>query len=240
MDITQAIEASRMGRLLFISPHLDDAAFACGRLLASVSDAVVGTVFAGAPPPDAPLTEWDRASGFQAGDDVIATRREEDRQALAILGAWPLWLTLQDRQYGLPPELDEVVGQLHGMLMQCEPGAVFFPLGLFHSDHRLTREAAVALVHACSGCQWFAYEDALYRNLPGEREDGLAALEQSGMALRPARFAELPDAIARKRRAVDCYGTQLRALASPGRPGQADPTEVEAYWQVIPTADRPS
>ena len=37
------------GRLLVISPHLDDAVFACGRLIASHPSCVVVTVFAGLP-----------------------------------------------------------------------------------------------------------------------------------------------------------------------------------------------
>lgn len=234
MELPAPLEATRLGRLLFVSPHLDDAVFACGRLLASAPDAIVGTLFAGTAPPGTPLTEWDRAGGFQPGDDVVARRREEDRKALARLGAWPLWLNLPDRQYGPEPPLDEVVGQLLGLLVQCEPAAVFFPLGLFHSDHRLTRQAAIVLVQACSGCHWFAYEDALYRNLPGQRDDGLAALRRAGLALRPARFTEAADAAARKQDAVACYGSQLRALATPGRPGMADLAGAETYWQVGP------
>lgn len=228
------LEAARMGRLLFISPHLDDAAFACGRLLASAADAIVATVFAGAPSPALPLSEWDRASGFQPGDNVVGHRREEDRQALALLGAWPLWLELQDCQYAPAPACDHVAMQLLQLLVQCEPAAVFFPLGLFHSDHRLVRQAAIVLTKACSGCHWFAYEDALYRRLPGERENGLAALRAAGLALHRIRFAETDDAAARKQRAVACYRSQLQALATPGRTGDGDLAGAEGYWQVSP------
>lgn len=229
-------EASRLGRILIISPHLDDAVFACGRLLASVPDAIVGTVFAGSRSALAELTEWDCCAGFQRGDDVVMQRREEDRQALACLGAWPLWLELQDRQYGPEPHLDEVVGQLLGLLKQCTPDTVLFPLGLFHADHQLTRQAASVLVPACSGCGWFAYEDALYRRLPGLRDEAIAAMQQAGLSLVPARFIEAEDAARRKGCAVACYASQLRALATPGRPGTADLHEAEAYWQVMPAS----
>lgn len=231
------IEAVGMGRLLFISPHLDDAAFACGRLLASVSDALVATLFAGAPAPCSALTEWDRAAGFEAGDDVVARRREEDRQALGQLGAWPLWLELRERQYGPEPSVDEVVDQLVRLLVQCEPDAIFFPLGLFHSDRQLTRQAASVLVHACSGCRWFAYEDALCRRLPAERDEAIVDLGRAGLALSAARFVEAPDAASRKERAVACYASQLRALATPGRPGNADLFAEEAYWLVRPAKE---
>ena len=218
------IEAASMGRLLFISPHLDDAAFACGRLVASVSDAIVATLSVGAPAPCSALIESDRA----AGDDVVARLQEEDRQVLSQLGAWPLWLEVQDRS------VDEVVEHLLRLLVQCEPDATFFPLGLSHADHQLTRQAASILVHASSGCRWFAYEDALYRRLPAQREEAIAELGRAGLALSPARFVEAPDAISRKERAIACYISQRRALATPDRPGIADLLADEAYWLVRP------
>lgn len=222
----------QLGRLLFISPHLDDAVFACGRLLASAPGAIVATVFAAPPAPGSALTEWDRASGFARADDAIACRREEDRRALVTLDAWPLWLDLPDSQYAPAPPLAEVVEHLRRLLVQCEPQAVFFPLGLFHADHHLTRDAVLTLLPACSGCHWFAYEDALYRRLPGEREAGMTSLVQAGLAPRAACFAEADGAAGRKRHAVACYESQLRALSTPGRPGHADLAADESYWWI--------
>lgn len=225
--------ACRWQRPLFISPHLDDAVFSCGCLLATLPDAMVATVFAGLPAAGE-LTDWDRAAGFRAGDEVVAMRREEDRQALAQLGAWPIWLDFLDRQYAPEPVLAEVVAAMHALLQQCEADAVFFPLGLFHSDHRLTRRAVSVFARHCSGCRWFAYEDALYRRLPGWREEAVAELAQSGLALQPASFVEAEEAAERKRRAVACYASQLRALATPGHSGTADLLAAEACWQVVP------
>lgn len=223
-------------RTLFVSPHLDDAVFACGRLLASAPGAVVATVFAGRPPASSGLTEWDRAAGFRPGDDVVGRRREEDRQALAGLGAWPLWLDFRDSQYGAAPSAEAVAEQLRRVCLQCEPQSVFFPLGLFHSDHFLTHAAALLLLGHCSGCRWFAYEDALYRRLPGLCEDRIAALRRAGYVLQRVRFAETPDAAAQKAAAVACYRSQLQALASPGRPGAADLDEAECCWRIRRTA----
>src|SRR5919106_5159209 len=75
-----------LGRVLVVSPHLDDAVFGCGELLAACPGSIVTTVFAGAPK-HSELTEWDAAAGFRAGQDVMAARREEDQQALTIVGA---------------------------------------------------------------------------------------------------------------------------------------------------------
>lgn len=237
-DLTQPIEFAADQRILFISPHLDDAVFACGRLLATFPGAVVGTVFAGRPPAGLGLSEWDRAAGFRAGDDVVGARREEDRRALTLLGAWPLWIDLVDAQYGSGESLDQVMAQLRQLFMQCLPEAVFFPLGLFHSDHRLCHEAALTLLDRCSGIRRFAYEDALYRRLPGLRDEKIAELERAGRAPRPVRFAEANDAAAKKRQAVACYRSQLKALVTPGRPGAADLAADEAFWHVGPAVLR--
>lgn len=219
-------------RPLFISPHLDDAAFSCGRLLASLPDAVVATVFAGVPPPGRELTDWDRAAGFERGDDVVAARRDEDRQALTRLAAWPVWLDFLDRQYAPEPAIAEVAAELHGLLRQCQADAVFFPLGLFHSDHRLTRRAALGFARACSGCDWFVYEDAWYRHLPGWQAEARAEFAQNGLALSPAQFTEADGAAARKREAVACYRSQLRALEARHGPGVNALDGAEIYWRL--------
>src|SRR4051812_4728612 len=78
--------------VMIVSPHLDDAVFGCGELLGARPGSVVVTVFAGAPPTYETVTEWDALAGFRAGDDVMAARRAEDRDALAVLGARPVWL----------------------------------------------------------------------------------------------------------------------------------------------------
>ncbi|NTV11490.1 MAG: PIG-L family deacetylase, partial [Zoogloea sp.] len=140
------LEPAGMGRILLISPHLDDGVFGCGRLLASAGAATVVTVFAGPPPPGAPLTEWDRSAGFVPGDDVIAARREEDRRALDILGAVPRWLEFSDSQYGPGPQPADVAPQLEAEVAACGPDAVLFPFGLFHSDHAITHQAALLVM----------------------------------------------------------------------------------------------
>ena len=91
-----------------VSPHLDDGVFSCGALLAARPGSVVVTALAGRrgvalPPKWEGVTPWDAACGFAPGDDVIAARRAEDREALSILGASPVWLDFPDAQYGPSP-----------------------------------------------------------------------------------------------------------------------------------------
>jgi len=54
-------DAALLGRVLAVSPHLDDAVLSTGRLLAACAGAVVVTVLAGFPEPGLALTDWDRA-----------------------------------------------------------------------------------------------------------------------------------------------------------------------------------
>jgi LmbE family N-acetylglucosaminyl deacetylase len=215
--------------LLVISPHLDDAVFSTGGRLAAHPDAVVVTVFAGHPPAG-PLTPWDIDCGFAAGDDVIGRRREEDRRALALLGARPRWLDFTDSQYGPSPAPAAVAAALAAVVRRERARRVLFPLGLFHSDHRLVSDAALTLIAAHPDIEWEAYEDVPYRTLPGLVGQAIARLRRRG--IRPERRTGSP-ASGIKRRAVACYRSQLRGLATAGRPGWADAfRRPEGYWRL--------
>jgi LmbE family N-acetylglucosaminyl deacetylase len=217
-----------------VSPHCDDAVLGCGELLAGHPGAGVVTVFAASPPSDAPLTPWDEAAGFQAGDAVMEARREEDRAALAVLGASPVWLEFRDAQYGPSPAPEDIARALEPALGR-RPGAVFIPLGLVHPDHQLAHAASLLVVRRRPELAWFAYEDAIYRrsarDLVGERIHELAA---AGFA--PTRASlDLGSAAGRKRVAIECYRSQLRALASPIGPGYDDAFAPEGYWRLAPS-----
>ena len=216
-------------RLFVVSPHLDDAVLGCGRLLAAHPGAVVLTVFAGRQPAKQPLTEWDRASGFCAGDDVIGRRREEDRRALAQLGATPRWLDFLDAQYGATPEVAEIAAAIARELESVRPAQPVMPLGLFHSDHALAHAACVTLLRG--GGDWLAYEEPMYRLVPDLLERRLAELRAEGIAVAFAgSLCGAPDEP--KRAAVAAYASQLRALATPGRPGHLDAFAPERLWSL--------
>jgi LmbE family N-acetylglucosaminyl deacetylase len=217
------------GRLVVVSPHLDDGVLGCSALLARHDAAVVVTIFAGRPPASTPLPPWDEAAGFRPGDDVIGARRAEDRAALEVLGARPVWLSFLDSQYGDSPAADAIVPVLESALIDAEPATVCIPLGLFHSDHVLTHAAALRLLRRCRPWRWLAYEEPMYRRVPGALDDRLASLTSAGIAI--TRFGTEvapPD----KPRALACYASQLRALGMPGRPGHADALAPERYWAL--------
>lgn len=215
--------------LVAVSPHLDDAVFGCGALLAAHAPSTVITVFAGRPPRGTPLPPWDRAAGFDDGDDVVDARRAEDRAALGTLGAEPVWLDFLDAQYGPSPPVESIAADLEAALLRTAPATVCIPLGLFHSDHALAHAAALALVRRHRGWRWLAYEEAVYRRVPGALDARLDALRRAGIDAAP--LAGLPAPI-RKQRALACYRSQLRALATPGRPGHADALVPERYWRL--------
>ena len=203
-----------------------------GELLASRPGSVVVTIFAGRPPAGAPLTAWDAAAGFQEGDDVMAARRAEDHAALAVLAACARWLPFRDAQYGGPLGAEAIVSELAAVIRASRPAAVAVPLGLFHDDHRTTHEAALRIARRRPRLGWLLYADALYRRIPGALEARLTALAEGGATLEP--LPPVTGHASLKRQAIACYGSQLRALGTPGRPGIADALEPEQYWRLSP------
>jgi LmbE family N-acetylglucosaminyl deacetylase len=218
-------------RIMVVSPHCDDAVFGCGALLAAHPGSSVATLFAGSPERSQPLTDWDRAAGFRAGDDVMAARRDEDAQALALLHASPLWLPFHDSQYHQAVSSHDLSRALRDVLHVFRPHVLILPWGLFHSDHRLASDACLALRGLVAVHSWFFYEDALYRRIPGLLEERLALLRARGVRAR--RVTLSPDqGGARKREALRCYRSQLLALATPGRLGYEDALSAERYWLI--------
>jgi LmbE family N-acetylglucosaminyl deacetylase len=217
-------------RRLFVSPHLDDAVFACAEWIASAASPLVVTIFAGFPPAGAPLTAWDRECGFDDGDDVVALRRDEDRAALDALGAGAIQLDFLDDQYGESRSTAVIADALAGIVEHEAPQAIHVPLGLFHADHRRSSEASLALFDRFATRAWHVYEDAIYRCIPGAVDERTRALVDRGFVLERRSPAMAGDAAARKRRAVACYRSQLRALRT--RNAHDDMFAPERHWAL--------
>lgn len=226
------------GRLAVISPHLDDAVFSCGDLLAGRPESVVITIFAGQPVEYGNLTSWDQACGFRQGEDVVAMRREEDRRALDLLGASPCWLPFLDSQYGRTISLGEVAAGLAQALRSSGATTVLAPMGLFHSDHVSASEACILAAGSYRDASWYFYEDALYRAAGDRVRERTDALAGRGFVLE--RYFSSSSASARKREAVQSYKSQLHALALAHTDGCDDILRPEAYWRVAswPTEGR--
>jgi len=225
-----------LGRTVVVSPHLDDAVFSCGQLLSAYPGATVITVFAGIPADDAPLPDWDERSGFSSAAQAISVRRDEDRLALTMLEARGVWLDYLDAQYGGGATARDVTRSLRDLVLDLAPDTLLFPLGLFHGDHALVHEACRLLLPALPDALLLAYEDALYRGLPGLVQQRLMALAQTGWQATPARFAREGSPQV-KARAVAAYASQLRAFGDKGHDDLAAP---ERCWKVewVPTDGR--
>jgi LmbE family N-acetylglucosaminyl deacetylase len=218
--------------MLAISPHLDDAVFGCGALLAANPGSVVLTVFAGTPR-DEHRTDWDRRCGFANAHDAMRVRRCEDDEALVLLKAHPLHLGFLDSQYGDTPPLALLQSALRETLAAAKPDRVLVPMGLFHSDHRLVHEASRAALldgdAGASGVSLWVYEDAPYRGLRGLLQQRLAEWAHQGLVATPVRWLHGAAEQTLKRRAVQAYRSQLRGF---GDHVPADVEQPERYWTL--------
>jgi LmbE family N-acetylglucosaminyl deacetylase len=220
-----------LGRLVVVSPHLDDGVFGCGELLAAHPGAVVVTVFAGLPELGFELPEWDATCGFSNARAAVSARRREDRAALERLDAQPCWLGCYDSQYRRPVEAATIALRLARALRRHPADTIAIPLGLFHSDHHLAHQAAMQVFSTHEKIRWLLYADAVYRRIPGLADERLAVLARKGVAAMPLPGVHR-DYSYEKRRAVECYASQLRGLSSSGRPGPSDVLAPERYWRL--------
>jgi LmbE family N-acetylglucosaminyl deacetylase len=204
-----------LDRVLLCSPHFDDAALGAAYFLFAHPGATVVTVCGGRPPsyPD-PLTEWDALGGFIAGDDVVGLRRGEDRAAMDVLGATPVWLDFVDHQYLEPAQRadpKDVSIAIEGVIDDVQPTAVFLPMGLANPDHVMTHDAGAILAARRDDIAWFCYEDSGYKHIPGMLAWRIAKLFASDLWPTPMVVpAELDHD--RKREAIECYVSQLPPL----------------------------
>ena len=222
-------ELDTTGRLLVISPHLDDAVFSCRSLLRFARDVHVFTIFAGDAPVGAPTTSWDLQCGFSDGTNVMKARRDEDARALAMLGAVPLWAEELQEGYRVEPvDHERLTALITGMIDTVAPTHVAFPLGLSHRDHLLVADASAAATRARHEAIPFVYAEQPYaQRKPGIVRQRRGEVSASGVEL---KIEPLPRGARRgDHAALRCYASQLRGLKiSALRMGLSR----ERYWRV--------
>jgi LmbE family N-acetylglucosaminyl deacetylase len=194
------------GRVVVVSPHLDDAVFSLGATIASASKSgariEVLTVFGCDPSSRAPANGWDTRGGFATEGEAATARREEDREACGQVGAEPHWLPFRGGGYTPHKDIDAIAAaitqQVAGADAVLVPG---FPLR--NDDHA-----------------WLAglFDE---RTPPSVRlgryvEQPYAYMARKEQPLSGAEWGKprvtLPDRI-RKRRAVLAYASQLPLLS---------------------------
>nr|WP_240804970.1 PIG-L family deacetylase [Cupriavidus oxalaticus] len=243
------------GPVTVISPHLGDAVFSCGGLIAAARGARVVTIFAGVPAAGAAAPDRDRAAGFDSAEQAMLARRREDNRALGMLGAQAVWLDFPDSQYGRSHTPREIADSLQPVLLMQADGMVAAPLGLFHPDHVLAHDACRLLMHeaqarASAGAallvparaqaapalpvQWLYYEDAIYRRLPGVLQQRLAECLRAGLHATPVNLP-VNQLLAQKSYAVNAYQSQVQML---GEAQLCDLCAPERYWSLSASEPR--
>lgn len=234
------VQASELERIVVLSPHFDDAAMGAGQMLIRHAGAAttVITVLGGRPPayPDPP-SEWDALGGFRAGDDVVGRRREEDRAAMDVLRAEPVWLDFADHQYLAEadrPRAGAVAPVMEAAIAARAPAAVFVPMGLANPDHVLTHDAAMLVRDRHPEWAWFAYEDHGYKHIPGLLAWRVSKLFRSGLWPTPALVPVSAD-FETKRRAIGCYASQIPPLERDHALSERlDANVAEQFWRLAP------
>jgi LmbE family N-acetylglucosaminyl deacetylase len=126
--------------LVVLSPHLDDAVWACFSLLGD--GVVVATVFAGIP--ESGTGWWDAQCGITDSAAHVRERRAEDARVLATLGATPTHLSLLDGQYrDRGPSPEQVIDALSVQVPAASRVVAWSGIG--HPDHRDVRDAGLEL-----------------------------------------------------------------------------------------------
>jgi LmbE family N-acetylglucosaminyl deacetylase len=203
------------GRVVVISPHLDDAVMSIGATIAhsvnSGATVEVLTVFGYGPTSPAPAGPWDAKSGFHTEGEAATARRQEDQKACRILGATPRWLDYGAEPYerrGTPQEIKSAV-----WAAVADADCVLVPgFPLTHPDHlELTQLVLAAGLRCPIGL--YAEQPYLYYERKSV-EPSMLAPAIASVVPAPAWTRVRADSAERrmKIRAVRAYKSQLWQL----------------------------
>jgi LmbE family N-acetylglucosaminyl deacetylase len=175
-------------RLIFLSPHPDDAVLSCGGYIYQLAQLgerpIVMTIFGGDAPAGVPRSDFARSlqARWQMGDDAPAQRRDEDRAACDRLGCYLIHLPLADAVYRVDDHgqplyaaeetifgaireasiVEQVAEELRPRVERVFNARLVVPLTAGqHVDHVITREAA-----ECLNADLIYYEDYPYAEQP--------------------------------------------------------------------------
>jgi LmbE family N-acetylglucosaminyl deacetylase len=106
------VTESLRGRVVVVSPHLDDGVFSLGGTIAQAARTgarvEVLTVFGCDAKSQAPANGWDSRGGFATEGEAATARREEDREACRLVGAEPYWLSFRGGGYTPDKDADAI------------------------------------------------------------------------------------------------------------------------------------
>ena len=229
---------------IYLSPHFDDAALSCGGTIhqqGEAGQAVLVVTICAARPRRAlsPLAQKIHAA-MGGADDLVGTRRQEDREAVNRLGADLVWLDFPDGLYRGVAEawyylsISALFGPIHpgdvalaeaiaSAIEEHAPGGprttLYAPLAVGrHVDHQLAHRAAWAL--RAQGWRVVFYEDYPYADpayrLPFDEKNiatlgaTLAGLAKARLTPRLVRLSE--DDLQARIDSVRAYRSQVPLL----------------------------
>lgn len=201
-------------KTLLISPHFDDAVLSAGQYMAGLKGKCdVLTVFSEIPKNGKDfVTPYDESCGFNTSEDAMVVRRQEDAEALAILGAGSIHLGMLDSQYDPERALSAKEDILKALRQfNKEFGAqyerVIVPLGLRHPDHVDVSWAANTVFGLAKHPEFYMWEDLPHRvTHPEEVQERLELIS----TLQEPKLTFIGDGpIADKVRALWCYRSQM-------------------------------
>lgn len=213
---------------IYLAPHLDDAALSCGGQIYQQTEVgkkiLIVTIMAG-DAPDNVLSGHavELHERWQIENEIVATRRHEDKLASQILGADYLHWSIPDCVYRFIPNTKtlfystwpEIIGDVHPQeqqliqtlskkLMTLPPAKqIFAPLTIGnHVDHQIVRQAA----ENCFTENLAYYEDYPYVQTSGALEGVISPYNTEWQATKIPLSAE---AIQKKAEAITAYRSQL-------------------------------
>ncbi len=226
-------------KIALLSPHLDDAVFSVGGLMAALADEgqelhLVTCFTRSVPHPTGFALACQLDKGLSAEVDYMQLRREEDRRACELLDAQPYWLDLPEaphRGYHSAAALfgdfveqdtvqSELQEQLEGAVVKIKPDLILSPVGVGrHVDHRRVVQAVEKLRAELSNRLFLRWYDEPYlsrhpeqypRQVATERRPGWEALHQQATDSKRLPVPLDVDAYAdRKLVACAAYATQV-------------------------------
>jgi LmbE family N-acetylglucosaminyl deacetylase len=238
------------GVTVVLSPHLDDAVLGAFTVLAGGGEVLVVNV-CDAVPPAGHASDWVRLCGGSDDAEQMRLRQVEDRMALAKVGREAIGLGfLEADERPLQADPQTIAEALTGAVPAA--GRLIAPVGMgSHPDH-LAASAAAASFAARVPVELYAdIPYALRAGWPSwvsganrdPHVDPDVAWERA-LARLPVARAELKAAVvalddatrSAKARALDCYASQVGALAGgPHRRFDDDALGYEVRWSITAT-----
>jgi LmbE family N-acetylglucosaminyl deacetylase len=204
------------GRVVVVSPHLDDAVMSLGSALAQAvqngARVEVLTVFSDIPASKAAASLWDSECGFSTEGEAATARREEDRRACAVLGAKPRWLNFGAECYERRGNDDDIYSAVTSAIGGAD--AVLVPgFPLAHADHESLSKLLLRKGIDCPRIGLYAEQPYMFTQGSTPAESAPSPLESVIGTMRSWTHVRTRRVFCRtKYKAVRSYRSQLRRL----------------------------